>query len=151
MAVGDPHTGMGAKLQRYNGTTYVDVLGIKTLGGPSMSRDTHDATDMATTTPYRRFKGGLTDPGEISISGNLLPGSSTQNQDTGGLLAEFDLDSCDSETSWKIVFPQCDGDPTAELTFDGVLNGFNPEVPFDDLMTFSGSIKVSGRPVWTVT
>lgn len=151
MAADAPHTGMGAKLQRYNGSIYVDVLGLKSLGGPSMSRDTHDTTDMASTIPYRTFVGGITDAGEISLSGNLLPGHASQNQTDAGLLAEFDLDSCDSVTQWKIVFPECEGDPEAEMTFDGVLSGFGMDIPFDDLMTVSGSIKVSGRPVLTIS
>lgn len=150
MATDQPHTGMGATLKRYNGTTYVAVLGIKTIGGLNISRDSHDTTDLSSATPWRTHIAGLSDAGEISLSGNWLPAHATQNQTDGGLLGDFDDDSCDSNHPWRIELPECEGDPAQTLDVTGHMNGFRSEIS-EGLMTFDGSIKVSGRPVLTIT
>lgn len=149
MADSDAHTGMGAFLMKGNGESpedFIAVMGVKSISGPNISRDTHDTTWMGSEGGFREFIGGLVDGGEVSFEANLLPRDSTQNQDTGGFMAEFDKTSCDSRGNWRITLPVCAGEPDGYLEFAGVVSGQSMEFPMDDLMGFTGTIKVSGRP-----
>jgi predicted secreted protein len=150
--VGNAHTGFGAVLQRGNGESpeeFVDVSGIKSISGPSMTRDTHDVTDNQSESNFREFIGGLVNGGEFSFSGNFLPKDPTQNQDAGGLMAEFEKTSCDSKRNWRMVLPACDGAPEGQFDFGGILTNFSVDLPMDDVMSFQATLKVSGKPTLT--
>lgn len=149
MAIDQAHTGMGAILSVGDGESpenFTAVMGVKSISGPSITRDTHDTTDMAAVSIYRTFVGGLVDAGEVSFEANWLPREPSQNQSDGGLMAEFDRSSCDSIRNMRIAIPDCPGEPEAYMQFSGILSGMNIEIPMDDLMGFSGTVKVSGRP-----
>lgn len=149
MADSDAHTGFGALILKGDGNSpenFVAVMGVKSIGGPSISRNTHDTTDMQSPNGWREFIGGLVDAGEVTFEANLLPRNETQNQDDGGFMAEFDKTSCDSRGNWRISFPECEGESEGYLGFAGVASGQTMQLPMDDLMTFNGTIKVSGRP-----
>lgn len=147
MADSDAHTGYGAFIQRGDGASpenFVSVLGVKNITGPNIQRDTHDVTNMASGVG-REFVGGLVDFGEVSFEANFLPRDPTQNQDAGGFLAEFDKSSCDSRGNWRILLPECEGESEAYFGFAGVVTGAQIAIPMDDIMGFTGTIKISGR------
>lgn len=150
MADSDARTGFGALIQKGTGTgspqDYVTVLGIKSISGPSITRETHDTTVMTSPGGWREFIGGLKDGGEVSFTANWLPRDSTQTD----LAGEFDKDSCESRSDWRVVVPACPGEPEVYLEFAGILTGQNIEIPMDDLMGFEGTIKVSGRPTLVI-
>lgn len=150
MADSDARTGFGALIQKGTGSgspeDYVTILGIKSISGPSITRDTHDTTVMTSPGGWREFIGGLKDGGEVSFTANWLPRDTTQTD----LQDEFDKDSCESRSNWRIVVPACPGEPEVYLEFAGVLTGQNIEIPMDDLMGFEGTIKVSGRPTLVI-
>lgn len=150
MADSDARTGFGALIQKGTGSgspeDYVTILGIKSISGPSITRDTHDTTVMTSPGGWREFIGGLKDGGEVSFTANWLPRDTTQTD----LQGEFDKDSCESRSNWRIVVPACPGEPEVYLEFAGVLTGQNIEIPMDDLMGFEGTIKVSGRPTLVI-
>ena len=150
MADSDARTGFGALLQRSLGGSpepdFLTILGIKSIDGPSISRDTHDTTVMTSPGGWREFIGGLKDGGEVSFEANFLPTDPTQNQTAGGFMAEFDKGSCDSKGNWRILLPKCDGEPDSSWEFEGVVTGQEVEIPLEDVMGFNGTIKVSGRP-----
>lgn len=148
MADSDAHTGMGAHLQKGDGNSpenFVSILGIKSITGPNMQRATHDVTTMDSGT-FREFIGGLIDAGEISFEANFLPRDTTQNQESGGFMAEFDKSSCDSRGNFRITLPECAGESDGYWEFEGIVTGQQVQMPMDDLMSFSGTIKISGRP-----
>jgi hypothetical protein len=149
MADSDARTGFGATLQKGQGDspeTYIDVLGIKSISGPQISRDTHDTTTMLSPSGWREFIGGLKDGGEVTFEANWLPRDPSQGQDVGGFMAEFDKESCESRGDWRILVPACPGEDEMALEFAGVVSGQSIQLPMDDLMSFTGTIKVSGRP-----
>lgn len=149
MADSDAHTGFGALLMKGNGASpeeFVAVMGIKSITGPNLQRTTHDTTDMQSPSGFREFIGGLIDPGEVTFEANLLPNDATQNQEDGGFMAEFDKSSCNSRGNWRVSFPICEGEPAGYLGFAGIVTGQAMQLPLDDLMSFNGTIKVSGRP-----
>lgn len=147
------HTGYGAQLQKGDGNSpenFHSVAGIKSITGPNIQRDTHDTTDMNGTN-FRTFIGGLVDPGEVQFEANWLPTDDTQGQGEDGMLGEYDKSSCDSLGNWRILVPECVGEPEVYLEFGGVLTASNITLPMDDLMGFNGTIKVSGRPELVIT
>ena len=150
MADSDARTGFGALIQKGTGIgspqDYVTILGIKSISGPSITRDTHDTTVMTSPGGWREFIGGLKDGGEVSFTANWLPRDESQTD----LASEFDKDSCESRSDWRIVVPACPGEPEVYLEFAGILTGQNIEIPMDDLMGFEGTIKVSGRPTLVI-
>lgn len=151
MADSDAHTGYGALIQKGDGASpenFVSVMGVKNITGPSLQRDTHDTTtqDDAAVSMYRNFVGGLVDAGEVSFEANFLPANESQNQTDGGFLAEFDKSSCNSRGNWRILLPACEGDGEMYMGFAGIVTGSAIQIPLDDLMSFNGTIKVSGRP-----
>lgn len=157
MADSDARTGFGAILQKADGpgpdANFIDIMGIKSISGPSISRDTHDVTTM-TSQGWREYIGGLVDGGEMGFAANWLPRDPTQGQEEGGLMAEFDKGSCESRSRFRVLVPGCPGEPEVYLETDGILSGMNIDIPLDDVMGFEGTIKVSGRPeliVETVT
>jgi hypothetical protein len=145
----NPHTGFGALILKGDGNSpenFVAVMGVKSITGPNIQRGTHETTDMQSPDGWKQFIGGLVDAGEVSFEANLLPSDPTQNQESGGFMAEFDKTSCDSLANWRISFPVCAGEPEGYLGFEGIATGQNMTFPLDDLMGFQGSLKVSGRP-----
>ena len=153
MADQDAHIGFGAQLQKADSNSppnYISVMGIKSISGPKMARDAKETTDNNSPGAFRTYIGGLIDAGEVSFEGNFLPLDHTQGQEEGGLLAEFDKGSCESKGAWRILLPECDGDPTVSFDFDGILTGTSFEIPMEDTMSFQGTLKVSGRPELTI-
>jgi len=149
MADSEAHTGFGAMLQRGDGQSpenFVTVLGIKSITGPAFTRDTHEVTEQAQTSNFKQYIGGMVDAGELSFDANFLPREPTQNQSVGGFLAEFDLNSCNSRGNWRITLPECEGEAEGYLELEAIVTGASIQFPMDDLMSFSGTMKVSGRP-----
>lgn len=149
MADSDAHIGFGALLQKGDGASpenFISIMGVKSITGPQIKRDTIDVTDMQSPSGWREFIGGLVDAGEITFDANFLPRDATQNQEANGFMAEFDKSSCDSRGNWRITLPECEGDAEGYFEFAGIVSGQQIEMPLDDLMSFSGTIKVSGRP-----
>lgn len=148
MADSDAHTGFGAHLQRGDGASpenFVDILGVKSLTGPGISRETHETTSNDQTSNWKQFIGGMVDGGEVSFDANFLPRDESQGQDTG-FLSEFDKSSCNSRGNWRITFPECEGEAEGYMQFNGIVTGASFQLPMDDIMSFSGTLKVSGRP-----
>lgn len=149
MADDNAHIGFGAQLQKGDGASpenFVAIMGIKSMTGPEITRDTVDVTTNDSPDMFRRFIGGMVDGGEVSFEANWLPRDPTQNQTEGGFMAEFDKTSCDSRGNWRLVAPECEGEAGVYLEFAGIVSGQSIEMPMEDVMGFTGTIKVSGRP-----
>lgn len=148
MGVHDAHTGFGTLLQRGDGESpesFATVAGIKSIGGPNMTRDTHETTTQAQTSNFKEYIGGLSDGGEISFEAQFLPRDESQGQ-IDGIMSEFDRTSCDSLRNWRIVLPECEGEAEGYFAISGILTATAITFPMDDIMGFNGTIKVSGRP-----
>lgn len=142
-------TGYGALLQKSDGASppnWITLLGVKSISGPDVSRETHDTTQMDGASQFRTFIGGLVDAGEISFEANWLPREASQGQTADGWMGEFDRSSCDTLAQWRIVTPSCPGEDTVTINVDAIVTGSSFEIPMDDLMQFTGTMKVSGRP-----
>lgn len=145
MAESNARLGYGTVLERLTNATspqvWQRIAERINLSGPSMSRDTPDVTHMDSPGGWREFIPGLKDGGEIQIEGNLVPEDPSQNADTG-LLNEFESDV---RGHWRLVFP-LSGSPPVVWEFDAIMSGFETDIPVDDKMTFTATLKISGKP-----
>lgn len=118
-----------------------EVAELTSISGPSVSMDTIDVSAHNAGTEaadgYRDFVAGLIDGGEVSMEGNLTTVASA-GYITGAMEDR-------TEKAIVITFPTAAGVST--WTFDGIVTGFSTEAPYDDKLSFSASIKVTGRPV----
>lgn len=137
----DATIGLGTTLAYGNGATpevFTTVAEVINISGPNMSRELPDATHLGSPNGYREFIGGLKDGGEVTLECNWIPGNATQDQSTG-LLSIFDSGAT---KNWKVTLPTT---PTVTMTFAGVVSAFEPDIPVDDKLGLSVTIKVSGK------
>ena len=123
--------------------TYVPVAEVKSLGGPSMSRDAVDATNFDSPDDYEEPIPGLKKGGEVSLVLNFRPEHVSQGA-TAGLLKDFQDGIV---RNWRIEWPQFPNTPT--LTYPGFLTGWEPSSAAKKLISVAVSIKVTGKTVAT--
>lgn len=112
------------------------VGGLTSIGGLRIDADEIEVTNFDSL-GYKEFISGFKDAGEVSIEGILKGGT-----DFGTLLA---LQDAGTTEAWTIEF--LDG---STLAFNGYVKTFGTnDGGMTDAVTFSGSIRVSGKPVFT--
>ena len=129
---------LGTKLQ-IGKTTPVTVAGLTSINGLELSADTIDATTLNSTGGYREFEAGFKDAGEVSLEGYL------ESATGDGQKELFDLFESGNTENFSINFPN-----GAKWEFKGIVTGFTTGASLEDLLSFSGTIKVSGCPQLTV-
>ncbi len=130
----------GTKFQRETVTpgTYADIAQVVNISGPSLSRDTVDATNHASTSRWKEFIGGLRDAGEVTVELQFDPDS------TGHADLRSDL-AVDAVHNYRIIFT----DPTpTQWTFAALVTRFEPRAPHDEKLTATVSLKLSGVPTF---
>lgn len=138
--------GIGTRFLREHpvgSATYVAVAEVKSLGGPSMSRDAVEATHLTSDNEHSEFIAGVADGGDVTITVNFRPDHASQAE-ASGLLNDLQNGTL---RSWRVEWPQFTNTPT--LTFDGIVTGYEPTVGVRDVLTAAVRIKVSGKPVAT--
>lgn len=116
------------------GSTTVGKL--TSISGVEISADTIDASTLDDTEGYRKYEAGWVDGGEVSAEG-YLDGAGTAE----ATLAEYvggEAKACDIE------FPK-----GAKWSFDAIVTGFSTNADLEDLVGFSITLKVSGKPTFT--
>lgn len=117
-------------------TVWLDLDEIFNVTPPSSETDQVDVTHMRSPGRRREFIDGLTDGGECSFEMNYIPGSDADDL----LNAILDTAAGTSRRrNWRIVYPN-----SVTHTFYGNLQTYEPDVPTDDKMTATVTIKVSG-------
>jgi predicted secreted protein len=127
-------TGIGTLFRRWNSTTgaWENLSEITNITGPSMSRDTHDDTTLATEGGYRTFITGLRNAGTISLSLNFT-------RDTYETMKDDFED--DSKQNYEIVLPD---DDITTLEFEGLVTECPLTIP-ESPITFDVTIQISGQ------
>lgn len=110
---------------------------INNVEGPSMSREAIDTSHAGTTGGFRTFQpSDLVDHGEVEVTIAFDPDQ------------EPPIDQA-AETV-TITYPIPSGMSSgATWQFSGFMTGATPTVPFDDKMTMSATLKVSGDITYT--
>lgn len=117
--------------------TRVPVGGITSIGGIEISADSIDVTDLGNTSGYREFLAGFKDGGEVPIEG-FLDGADDGQEDL------YDLLESGADSAFSIVFPAAIG---KSWNFHAVVTAFSTSSDVDNAITFSCTLKVSGKPV----
>ena len=119
--------------------TYVAVAEVKSLGGPSASRDTVDATHMQSDDDHAEYIAGVPDGGEVNVVLNFRPEHVTQGA-VSGLYHDHENGTL---RNWRIEWPQFTNTPT--LDFAGLVTGIEPSSSTRDVIALAVKIKVSGK------
>jgi predicted secreted protein len=121
------------------GTTevFTTIAKIKDIGGPTLTRGTHDASTQ--TTDWGEVVPGIKMGGQVTFDINLIPTDGTHNQSTG-LLKDF-VDG--TKRNFQLVFP----DPgSTTWQFAGYIVNYEPDAPVDGLLTASITLEITGDP-----
>lgn len=119
--------------------TFTAVAEVTNVGGPSLTRDSHEASHMESPGAWDEHVPGLKRGGEVSLDLNFLPADATQNAGTG-LLADLESGVL---RNFELVFPDVGA---TTWSFSALVTAFEPTAPVDDRLTASVTLKVSGQP-----
>lgn len=112
------------------------VGSLKSIGGVSKSASTIDVTTLDSPDAYGEFLGGKKDGGDISLSGFFNYSDDGQKQ----LDTAFESGEA---VQCAIEFPTAAG---CKWTFMGVVTAYETGAELEDAISFSATIKVSGKP-----
>lgn len=116
-------------------STYTALGEVMSVTPPTFSRETIDATHMASDDTFREYIGGVFDGGEVTVNMNYVEAQATLCQTL--LLAGVE--------SFRIVIPGA-----STIVFSGIPTGYAVgELVIDDKVTHSLTIKVTGKPIYT--
>jgi len=112
------------------------VANLTDVSGPNIAVDSIDVTAHDSADDYREFVAGVIDGGEVSLEGNV-----TTNAEYKTLLDT--LEARDATQSFTIEFPS---GTVNNITFNGFFTALETGAPFEDKLTFSATVKVTGKP-----
>ncbi|MFJ8863611.1 phage tail tube protein [Streptomyces sp. NPDC102451] len=123
--------------------SFTAIANVSDISGPSRSREAIEVTAHDSPNKYREFIKGLKDGGEVEITLNYDPGSSTH----AALDADFEED--DLRDYQVILLP---GEPDEHTwEFSALITDLGDEFPTDDKAERTATFKISGKPTLTPT
>ncbi len=125
-------TGVGALFNKWDGSSWISIAEVKNITGPSMSRETIDATSLASTGGYREFIAGFRDAGTVSFTMHFV------RADYDEMKADFESDTLQN---YEMVLPD---DDNTSLEFEGLVTELPLDVP-EQIITCNVTIKISGE------
>lgn len=132
-----PIAGVGAKFQRWGGTTYADIAQVTNITGPSASREMIDVTSLDTTGGYRKFIGSFRDAGTVNLTMNFT------NAQFKALKSDFESAS---EVGYQISLPdETNSALGTSVQFYGLVQELPLTIPTDAQVTVDVVIKISGK------
>jgi predicted secreted protein len=134
--------GYGTHLQVDNGSgVFVDVLNVKSIGGPKMSANMVDITHFLSTGAWREKLSTLKDAGEITFGCNFVPTEGTHDSSTGVIY----LFKESLTRTWKIIFADSG---LSEWEFDAVVSGLDFNDPLESVWECNVTLTLSGEPTF---
>lgn len=124
------------------GTTFETIANVTGIKGPDRKRETIDVTAHDSPGGWMEFLGGLKDGGEIQLDLNYDPAEVTHDIDT-------DFDDTAPRNYRIVILPGTDEEWTWSIS--GVMTDLGDEFPYDDKMTRSMTVKVTGKPTLAQT
>jgi predicted secreted protein len=135
MAATNADTGFGIDLAKEDSPgagTYTSLgVEVSRIQPPGYSRDAIDASHTTSPDEFREYIEGMMDAGEVELEGNFV--ASASDAVITALLA--------GKAEFQITFPN-----TVTWTFDAFFTNYQADAPIDDKMSFSATMKVSGKP-----
>lgn len=118
-------------------TEDLKIANLTSIGEIGIESEEIDVTDHDSPNGYKEFEAGNKDAGEVSIAGNIKNESNVEK-----MLA---LAESQSMEEWTVAYPS-----GATWKFRGFLKSFKDgEKTPDGSATFSGTIRISGKPTYT--
>lgn len=102
-----------------------------------------DVTTHDTSGRMRQYIAGFVDPGELTLELNFDPNQTAHRATTGGLIALRDSGAI---TRWRITYPTT---PVHSVEFDGYVKSFDQQLPADDAMKATCTVRITGAATWT--
>lgn len=130
---------VGTTIKIGTGTPTTKIGGLTSIGGIEVSADTVDVTALDSEGGYREFLMGFKDAGDVSLEGYL------DDADAGQAAAYTALESGEVQKC-EIAFPN-----GSKWTFDGIITGFSTSASLEDAVSFSATVKVSGKPTFVIS
>lgn len=128
--------GSGSEFWLDDDASLLTELGeILSVTPPNAQTAQVEATHMKSPNRRREFIAGLIDDGEGTFEMNYVPGSATDE-----LIRTAQLDG--ETRGYKIVLP--DAGASWEITGDCIVTGYERNVPIDDRMTATLTVKFTG-------
>ncbi|MCK9429647.1 MAG: hypothetical protein M0R17_06545 [Candidatus Omnitrophica bacterium] len=126
--------GVGTIFHRWDDvSSWVELAEINSISGPSMSRETIDVTSLSSTGGFKEFIAGFRDGGTVNLTMNFTRATFSI------IYADFEDDS---PHFYEIVLPD---DVNTSFEFCGLVTECPLDIPTDDKITVSVTIKISGR------
>lgn len=140
----DALIGIGATLKIANASAVLTSVGeVIEISLPNPQTEDVEATHFASPNRQREWVAGLIDNGEISFSINWVPGNATDDIIT-------EAQASGDARGVEIIIPS--GTATSEtFTFDALIKGFEKNIPIDDRMTATVTMRVSGAVTQAAT
>lgn len=133
---------MGTTLTKTKSGNEIEDLklaNLTSIGEIGVESEEIDATDLDSPNNYREFIAGSKDAGEVSIAGNIKDESNVEKM----------LALAESQSLEEFVVEYPSG---AKWTFTAFVKSFKDgEKTTDGLATFTASLRISGKPVYTAS
>lgn len=126
--------GHGTTLEVTVNSVLTAVAGLTSVGGLDLSSDEVDVTAHDSADGYREFEQGLKDGGSVEVEGNFYNDATQANLKT--------LFDSGEVVAMAITWPGTVG----SWTFNAFVSGFSTDSPMDDKLSFTATVKVSGKP-----
>lgn len=117
--------------------TDLKIANLTSIGEIGVESEEIDATDLDSPNNYKEFIAGSKDAGEVSLAGNIKDESNVEK-----MLA---LAESQSVEEWTVTYPS-----GAKWVFNAFVKSFKDgEKTTDGLATFTATLRISGKPVYT--
>lgn len=118
-------------------TQDLKIANLTSIGEIGVESEEIDATDLDSPDNYKEFIAGSKDAGEVPIAGNIKDESNVEK-----MLA---LAESQSIEKWTVAYPS-----GAKWVFKAFVKSFKDgEKTTDGLATFTATLRISGKPIYT--
>lgn len=125
------------KKQSGDETEDLKIANLTSIGEIGVESEEIDATDLDSPNNYKEFIAGSKDAGEVSLAGNI--------KDEANVEKMLALAESQSVEEWTVAYPS-----GAKWVFSAFVKSFKDgEKTTDGLATFTATLRISGKPVYT--
>lgn len=128
------------------GTAYTTIGQIRDLGGPGIERTAIDVTTRDSPNWWNEFIKGFKEGGEFSAGLVFDPDLASHGTASTGLMSDFNTDTSTTLPQFRMEFPGTSN----FIIWKGFVTGFEPDEPHDDYLAADVTIKLSGKPQFSM-
>lgn len=118
----------------------VAVVEVNSVGDIDLTADDIEVTHYNSDDGYKEYIQGLRDGGEIAVEGNFIPSDAGQ----AALLSDFNAGTV---RTFLVTLPNTDASTWSGSAY---IKGFTTSQPINDKIMFTATLKLTGKPSFTV-